>query len=126
MIKKMFKLHLNLIRYLYKELRKKKSPKTIVYFLFDLLKQYIKIMLQEVNNLFRIFDPSFRKAKKKYEKTQKIKVDLRRALHMLRFIDKRMKQQGKNRQERRAFWNDFVKSEQIRNEVFEDLERELR
>ena len=126
MIKRLFKMHLQLIRYLYKELRKKKSPKTIVYFLFDLLKQYIKILIQELRNSLRIFDKDFRDKKRKYDKMQKIKADLKRALHMLKYIDKKMKGLGKSRQQRRQFWRDFFKDGQIRNEVFADLEKELR
>ena len=126
MIKRLIKMHIQLIRYVVKEIFKKKKIKEHLKFFKAIGIQYLKVMLQEFKNTLRIFDTDFRQAKKKQERIQKLKVDLKRALKMLKHIDRNLTKMGKNRQYCRQFWRDFFKSGQIRNEIFNDLEKELK
>ena len=126
MIKRLIKMHIQLIRYVVKEIFEKKLIREHLKFIKNITIQYFKILLQELNNIFRIFDKDFRIAKKQQDRIQKLKVDLNRALKMLKYIDKNLNKMGKSRQYRRQFWRDFFKSGQIRNEVFTDLEKELK
>jgi hypothetical protein len=125
MLKKFIKLHHGLILFLYRELKKKRSPKELVYFLRDVAKQYIKIHVQEVQNLFKLFDPEYRKQKAEFEKHNKVKADLQRALKILQYIDRKMVKEGKSRQSIRQFWLDFTKNAQVRQDVLEGIEKEL-
>jgi methionine salvage enolase-phosphatase E1 len=118
-------MHIGLIKYLNVELRKKRTPKELVYFLWAIIKRYFQVNLQEFKNLFRVFDPEYNKQKKEFEKQQDIKKDLQRALRILQYVDSKMAKSGKSRQERRRFWRQFYKDGQIRNETFKDLEKEI-
>src|SRR5574343_526109 len=113
-------MHLNLIKFLMKETPKQKTPKGVVTFLQKVAKQYFGVILQEYKNLFLIFDADYQRAKKDYEKNQEIKKALQTALRMLQYVDKKMIQAGKSRQERRMFWRDFYKQGAVRNQIFED------
>lgn len=119
-------MHINLIRYIVKEINKKKSPKTHILFFKSFFIQYSKMISQQINNLFKYFDKDFRLQKKKYEHIQQLKKDLQRALKLLKYIDKNLAKIGKSRHERRQFWRDFFKDEQVRAEVFNQLENELK
>jgi uroporphyrinogen-III decarboxylase len=121
-----FKLHIGLYRYLKEELKKKRTLKELIKFLSEVGVSYLKETLKLYKNLFMIFNKEYRKQKKEYNKMQRIKLDLKRALKMLQYIDKNMIKMGKNRQERRQFWRDFYRDAQVRNEVFESLEKEIK
>ena len=122
---KLFKLHISLFQYLKQELKKKRTPKELVYFLRDVAKQYIKIHVQEVQNLFKLFDPEYRKQKAEFDKHNKVKADLQRALKILQYIDRKMVKEGKSRQVIRQFWLDFTKNAQVREDVLKGIEKEL-
>lgn len=122
---KIIKLHLGLLKYLIKELPKKRTPKEFVKFLEITAKAYFIELLKLYKTLFLIFDPIYQAKKKEYDKYQKIKVDLKRCLKMLQYIDDKMAKAGINRQRRRQFWRDFYTNGQIRKEVFEELLKEL-
>ena len=125
LITKLVKMHIGLIKYLNVELRKKRTPKELVYFLWAIIKRYFQVNLQEFKNLFRVFDPEYNKQKQEFKKQQDIKKDLQRALRILQYVDSKMAKSGKSRQERRRFWREFYKDGQIRNETFKDLEKEI-
>ena len=125
LFKKFIKLHWGLFLFLRAELKKKRTPRELVLFLKDIVKRYCLIQVQEYKNLFLTFDPEYRKQKAQYDKRNDIKKDLQRALKMLQYIDAKMIKRGDNRQQRRAFWRDFFKSGQVRNDVFKDLDKEI-
>jgi hypothetical protein len=126
MIKRLFQLHLGLIKFLNKELRKKRKPKELVYFLRDLAKQYFRILIQEYKNLFLVFDKNYKEQKKKYKQYNDIKKQLQLAIKILKYIDDKMQKQGVPRWKRRQFWSDFHKLGQVRKDVFEDLLKEIK
>jgi len=119
------KLHLGLFKYLRIELKKKRTPKQLIYFLRDVGKSYFKELLKQYRDLFRQFDPLYIKQKKEYNKYNKIKKELQQALKMLQYIDRRMIDQKVPRHIRRQFWNDFRKNGQVRKETFDDLLKEI-
>jgi len=123
---KIIKLHIGLYRYLKQELKTKRTPKELIKFLRDIVLSYFKEILKLFKNIFLIFDPNYCKQRKEYNKMQKIKLDLKRALKMLQYIDKNMIKMGKKRQERRQFWRDFYRDAQVRTDVFESLEKEIK
>jgi len=125
MLNKVIKLHYALILFLVRELPKKRSPKEFVYFIRDVLKQYYKIHLQEYKNLLLLLDPEYRKQKSEFDKHNKVKADLQRALKILQYIDRKMVKEGKSRQSIRQFWLDFTKNAQVRQDVLEGIEKEL-
>jgi homoserine trans-succinylase len=113
-----------LIKHSVKNITTKKPIKEHIKFFRTLIRQYVQTMLQEFKNVLRLFDKDFREQKAKYEKMQQLKVDLNRALKILRVIDANMVKIGKSRQQRRQFWRDFY-SGKVRNELFNDLEKDL-
>jgi len=125
MIKRFLTLHLNLIKYFRIEFSKKKSLKLHIYFLRDIGKEYLRVMFLEYKRLFLIFNKEYQNQKKQYKKYQDIKKDLNRALRILRYIDEKMAKTGMNRQRRRQFWRDFFKDGQVREDVFDDLLKEI-
>lgn len=121
---KIIKLHLGLIKYLSIEIKKKRSLKEWVKFIFDLIKSYFRELYRLAKMSLNIFDANYRKQVKQYKQQQQIQEKLKVALKMLRYIDQKMIKNGKSRQERRAFWRDFYSNSQIRKEVFDDLTKE--
>lgn len=119
------KLHLGLIRYLSRELPKKRTPKQFLQFLKQIIGMYLKELLKLYKNIFLIFDKEYQEKKKQYNKMQQIKKDLNRALKILQYIDEKMIKQGKNRQEIRQFWLDFTKSGQVREDIFQELLKDI-
>jgi hypothetical protein len=126
MIKRLFKLHIGLIKFLNKELRNKRTPKELIHFLRDIGKQYFNVLFQEYKNLFLIFDKHYQEQKNKRKQYDELRVKLQLAIKILKYIDDRMEKQGVNRQRRRQFWRDFYKSGQVRQDVFEDLLKEIK
>jgi hypothetical protein len=120
----LLKLHLGLIKYLSKELPKKKFREGLKL-LISIIPMYLKELLKLYKNLFLVFDKEYQIKKKQFDKMQRLKIDLKRSLKMLQYVDKKMTENGINRTARRQFWRDFYKDGQVRNEVFENLLREL-
>lgn len=125
-MKRLIQLHISLFKFLKIELPKKRTSKQLVYFLADVLKRYLIAMLNEYKMLFLILDRDYRKQKQLYDKQQSLTKDLNRALKMLRYIDQKMAKSGKSRQERRGFWREFFKDGKIREDIFKNLEQELK
>ncbi len=125
MLKRLLKMNLNLVRFLLKETTKQQTLRGVVIFFKKIAIQYFRVHLQEYKNLFLIFDADYQKAKKDYEKNQEVKKALQTALRMLQYVDKKMVQAGKSRQQRRMFWRDFYKQGEVRNQMFEDLGKEI-
>lgn len=126
MFKTLIKVHLGLLKYLVIELKKKRTPKELIFFLRDILKRYFAVILQEYKNSFLILDPEYRKQKKLYEKQNQLKKDLQRALKLLEYIDVKMAKSGVNRTARRQFFRDFYKNGQVRKDIYEELLKELK
>ena len=126
MINRLIKLHIGLIKFLNKELRKKRKPKDLVYFLRDIAKQYFKVLIQEYKNLYLIFDKQYQEQRKKHKQYDEIKKRLQLAINILKYIDDKMEKNGVPRWKRRQFWNDFYKLGQVRKDVFEDLLKEVK
>jgi len=124
-MKQLIKLHIGLFKYLRTELPKKKTLKEVINFLKSLLGVYLKELLKLYKSLFLFLDKDYQEKKKQYNKMQQIKIDLNRALKMLRYIDTKMAKSGINRQRRRQFWRDFYKDGQVRKDVFDDLIKEV-
>jgi hypothetical protein len=119
------KLHSGLFNYLRKELKNKKTFTKLVLFLLSTGKVYLTELLKLYKELFKIIDPEFQKQKKEYEKYNKIRTDLQRALKLLQYIDSKLAKSGVGRQARRQFWRDFYRDGQVRKETFEDLLKEI-
>jgi methionine salvage enolase-phosphatase E1 len=124
-MKKLLDFNLGFVKYLIRELPKKKSPKELIKFLKVTLSIYLKGLLKFYKDLFLVFDADYQKQKKSYEKSQQIKVDLQRCLKMLQYIDEKMKQSKLPGYRRRQFWRDFYRDGQLRKEVFDDLLKEI-
>ena len=124
-MKQLVKLHLGLLKYLKVELPKKKNLKELIKFLYQVINIYLKEIIKLYKNLFLIFDKEYQVKKKEYDKYQKIKIDLQRALKLLQYIDNKMAKAGVNRQRRRQFWRDFYRDGQLRKDIFEDLLKEI-
>ena len=123
---KALKMHYSLILFLNKELRKKRTLKQFLIFIRDIAKRYYEIHLQEYKKLFLLLDPEYCKQKAEFEKRNKVKADLQRALKILQYIDRKMQKEGQSRQKIRQFWLDFTKNASVRADVFEGIEKELK
>lgn len=119
------KLHLGLIRYIIKELPKKKTPKEIVEFLKQIILVYIKELIKLYKNLFLVFDKDYQDKKNQFDKMKQIKTDLNRALNILKYVDNKMEKAGVNRSRRRQFWRDFYRDGQVRKDTFNELLNEI-
>ena len=121
---KIVKLHVGLFRYIKTELPKKKFKEGLK-FLTSLVPIYFKELSKLFKNLFLIFDKTYREKKKQYDKMQKIRVELDRALKLLNYIDKKMREAGVPRYKVRQFWRDFIKDGAVRKDVFDDLLKDI-
>jgi len=124
-MKLLIKLHIGLAKYLIKELPKKRTLKELVDFLKQIIGVYLRELLKLYKTLFLICDPTYQKQKKQYNNYQKIKKELQQALKLLQYVDKKMAQQGINRQRRRQFWRDFFARGEVRKETFDELMAEI-
>jgi hypothetical protein len=122
---RIIKLNTGLVKYLLRELPKKKNFVEIIKFLKSTLIFYIKELIKLYTNLFLIMDVNYQKQKKQHQHYKQIQVDLQRCLKMLQYIDTKMEKAGINRQRRRQFWRDFYKDGQIRKEMFDQLANEI-
>lgn len=120
------KLHISLFTFLRRELFVKRTIRKQIEFLKNIAEGYGKALLQEYKNVWLLMDSDYQEQKKKYEKMQKLKMDLQRSLKMLMYIDEKFTKDGKSRQYINAFWRDFAKSGQVRAEVFNELMKEIR
>jgi len=123
---KFIKTHLQILLYIINNLKKKKPFNAYIKFFIDFSKQYYMMIISEYKKIFLYLDKDYRDTLKKQQKYSQLKVDLQRALKMLKFIDEKMAKSGVGRTQRRSFWRDFFKSGEIRKDVFADLEKELR
>lgn len=123
---RLIKIHKNLLKIILGDFKIKKTfPKRVRFFL-TLGKQYCEVILTEYKNLFIILDPVYRKRKQEYDKYNRLKKDLQRAIKLLQLVDNRMKQQGLPRWKIQQFWRDFWKDGKMRADVFENLMKEMK
>ena len=123
---RLIKLHLGLLNFIRKEIKKKRTLKQWIIFSRNVLFAYGKALIEEYKNLFLLLNPEYLQQRKQFNKVNKLKQDLQRALRMLQYIDDKMEKQGINRQRRRQFWRDFFSQGQVRKEIFEQLMKELK
>jgi len=123
---KLLKAHIGLIKYIIAELKKKKSFKEYVLLFVAIIKSYFKFWVEYLKHLVKLFNKDYRKQQREYNKYTKTKADLLRALKMLQYIDKKMKNSGLPRQRIRQFWRDFTKNGEVRKDMFDDLMKEMK
>jgi hypothetical protein len=121
----LIKLHLGLAKYLINELPKKKTLREVIKFLKPLLGVYITELVKLYKSLFLVFDVEYQKQKKQFDKMQKIKIDLKKCLKMLQFVDDKMKKSGIPNWKRKQFWRDFYRDGQVRKDTFDELLKEI-
>jgi hypothetical protein len=122
----LIKMHLGLIKFINREFPKLKTFTQKKNFTLSLGKAYLKELLRVYKQAFLNLDPLYRVQKKKYNEQMKLKKNLQLALKLLKYIDKQMMTMGKNRQQRRAFWREFFRNGDIRIDVFNQLEKEIK
>jgi hypothetical protein len=64
-MKRLLKLHYNLIKFLYLEIPKQKNIKGLIYFLKKIGQGYFKIILQEYKASLSLFDPIYQEQRRK-------------------------------------------------------------
>jgi hypothetical protein len=122
----LIKLHVNLIKVIFKEIKSNKKKKEKIKFIKTIAIQYFKVLQFEIVTLWNIItNKDYRKKRKQLKKFQQLKVDLKRGLQLLRYIDKNLIKLNIDRKARRNFWKEFYNSGKIRKEVLEQLEKEL-
>ncbi len=120
-MKKLLQNHLELVKYVLKELKVKRTPKQAVEFFKTLGKSYYKVMLQEYKNLFMLFDKDYKKEKIKFKKYQQYQKDLRNAYRIIQYMVK----MGDDRQNRKNIRRDFEKYGIINKETEKKILDEL-
>jgi len=125
MIKRLWNLHIGLIKYIYAELKQKKTVKELLVFFKNIGGKYIKVLSEEYKALISLLDPQYRKQRKEYERVKNLKQDFYRALKLLKYLDEKMTAQGMPSWKRKQFWRDFFKNGQVRKEEFETLLKEI-
>lgn len=121
MIKQFILLHISLIKFLNKELRKKRTVKQLITLLKDIAKTYLKTLLQQYKNLFLQLDPEYIKQKKQYEKYQQYRKDINNAYKLLMWMIK----QGESRADRKNIKRDFEKYGRISKELEKQILRDV-
>jgi carbamoylphosphate synthase large subunit len=119
-------LHVGLFKFIKREFPKLKTFTQRKNFVISISKAYVTELLRVYKQAFLNLDPLYRQQKKRYTEQMKLKANFQTALKMLKYIDAQMAKMGKNRQTRRAFWRDFFKDGDIRTDVFEQLEKEIK
>ena len=110
-------LHLNVIRYLHQELKKKKTFKEIIELFKTTFIAYLKGLLQMYKVLFLMLDPEYRKQRKIAEKTKQYRKDIVNAYRLLKF----MIEKGKTKLAREQIRADFIKHGMLSK----DLEKQI-
>jgi methionine salvage enolase-phosphatase E1 len=113
------------VRFIGRDIIKHNTPPKLVKFGKEIFKVYLREIIKLYKEVFLILDVDYQKQKKQYDKYNKLKVDLKRALQLLQYIDKKMAKEGINRQQRRIFWRDFYRDGSVRTELFNDLIKEI-
>ena len=119
------KLHIGVVKFLAKELPKRKNPKEVKECLKFIFGLYSKEMIKLFKEIPLIFDKTYQKSKKEYENRLKIQKELDRALKILRYFDDKMMKRGDNRHDIRQFWLSFTKEGTVREDVFNELYKDI-
>lgn len=122
---RLIKLHMGLIKYFRQELKIKRGFRAWIKFCLSLGKAYFIAMLTEYNLMFKYFDKNYRKQKEQHKQYIKVRAELIKAIRLLKYLDKRMVDSGKDRHYRRNFWREFFKDGQVRADAFNDLMKEV-
>ena len=124
-MRKLLNLHFKILQYLRQELKKKHTPKELVYFFksfivnyFVFVKTEYKIRLQQ---LVLLFDKEYNKKKIEYDKYQQYKKDLANAYRLVQYMLK----QKTNRVGRKQVARDFIKYGRISKEMEATILKDL-
>jgi hypothetical protein len=118
---KILKNHLELIKYLLRESKVKRTPKQVILFLSNIAKNYCKVMLREYKNLFMFFDKDYKKQKHNYKQYQQYQKDLRNAYRVIQYMIK----MGEDRTTRKNIRRDFEKYGVINKEVEKKILKDI-
>ena len=121
MLKKLWSMNFGLVKFLMKELPRKRKPAELVKFLYDIIKQYLKLNLQLYNDILLILDPEYQKQKKNYDKYQQYKKDIANAYKLIKYMMKESGSRDKMKQIRR----DFEKYGRLPTEFEQELLKEI-
>jgi len=116
---KFLKLNLGLIKFLNVELRKEKTSQEYIKFFKNIIIPYYKVNLQNYKDLFKIFDPEYRKQKGNFKKYQQYRKDVTNAFKIIQYMVK----QGETRDARKYIKRDFEKHGIISKEFEKELLR---
>jgi hypothetical protein len=122
----LLKLHIGLVQFISREYPKLKTNTQRKNFIISLGKVYFTELLKLYKQMFLKLDPIYQAKVKRANEQQTLKNNLQTALKLLKHIDVQMAKMGKNRTDRRRFWREFFKDGDIRTDVFEQLEKEIK
>jgi hypothetical protein len=114
-------MNFGLVKFLMKELLRKRKSAELVKFLYDIIKQYLKLNLQLYNDILLILDPEYQKQKKNYDKYQQYKKDIANAYKLIKYMMKESGSRDKMKQIRR----DFEKYGRLPTEFEQELLKEI-
>jgi len=121
MLKRLWSMNFGLVKFLMKELLRKRKSAELVKFLYDIIKQYLKLNLQLYNDILLILDPEYQKQKKNYDKYQQYKKDIANAYKLIKYMMKESGSRDKMKQIRR----DFEKYGRLPKEFEQELLKEI-
>lgn len=118
---KIVRLHVGLIKYLIKELPKRKKLNDLIKFIRLVFKSYFKELLKIYKELFIQLNPQYQKQKRDFKKYQQYKKDISNAYKIIQWMIK----QGENRTERKHIRKDFEKHGRLSKETEKTILRDI-
>ena len=120
---RIIKLHLNLVRYIILEAKKKPTIPGYTKFLLKLGLEYLRVILNEYRRIFFPLNQEYRKQKRQYEAQQKTTKDLKNAVKVLRFIINK-KVSKMDRTQKRRFLRDFYTKAHVPQDLLDEIHKE--
>lgn len=117
------KLHLGLIKFIYIELKKKRTIQELIKFFRNLIGSYLKELLKLYKQLF---DMDYRKQQAEYKKYQQAKKEIVGLIKLLRYSKDKLKKAGLSRQRIKRFFIDLgSRDDEALQKLCDELMKEI-
>jgi hypothetical protein len=123
---KIFKLHVDLYRYLKTELKKKRTNKELLKFTLDIAASYFKELFKLAKEPFNLLDPTYRKQKQDLDNHKKAMEELKKSFVLLHKIDQNLEKLGFPNYKKKQFRRDYFVHGIINSEILNELEKGLK
>jgi len=127
---RIIKLHHQILKFLLHEFKRKRTFSQLVRFFLTFITNYSKVILTEyslaLTYIYNSFNPEFTKQQQELKRFNEVKRNLQTALKLLQQVEIQMKKRGLPRQQIRQFFRDFYSRGYVRQDVFDDLMKQIK